>query len=102
MRKEITSFDKTDQMEEIKKQIDELIRRCTRERIPIFISACYKNTPKDSLYYNNMVGTVSNGIVLKKDYFPHYVNIQNGFQTIPPREMDEINMEDVVMPDAEG
>lgn len=95
MNQKVTPYDRTDEFNvSLRPKIDEIKKICNRLKIPIYISVCYKNNNKGSLYYNDMVGSWTNGIVLRDDYFPDYVNIQNGFKTVPPHDGDEIDMSD--------
>lgn len=77
---------------ELKKKIREIKEICQKEKIPMFISLCYRNTDEKSFYYDDMIGSKSNGIILKDDRFRNYVNITNGFNTVPP--MKKIEMDD--------
>lgn len=78
----------------IKEKVQELKNLCQEHQIPMFISMCYKNTPKDSFYYNDVVGSKSNNINLTNDLFKHYVNINNGFTTIPKSTKLSISYDD--------
>lgn len=90
----ITPFDSTEEFETyVAPRIQELIRVCNQLKIPIFISSCYKNTAKESTYFTDLSGSRSLGFFLKDDYFPDYINIQNGFKTVLPREEEEIPMD---------
>ena len=78
-------FNKEEVVEnELKKKIKEIKEICQKEKIPMFISLCYRNTDEKSYYYDDMIGSKSNGIILKDDRFRNYVNITNGFKTILP------------------
>lgn len=89
----ITEFDNSDIFQcEIEKRMEELKILCNKYRIPMFISMCIKNDKNGSVYKSDMVGTVSNEIYLKDDKIPHYVNVLNGFDTVPPQTDFEIEM----------
>lgn len=80
----MTKYDKVKYYEkELKEKVDEIVRICNREKIPMFFTACVKNNTRGSLYQNEMVGTHVNNIELKDDKFPDLVNVMNGFTTVP-------------------
>ena len=90
--KPITRFDKTEEYEsEIIDLITQLRISCNRNKIPMFVSICIKNDEHGSLYKNEMVGAASSGINLKDDKLVGFVNVINGFDTVPKREEIEID-----------
>ena len=90
----MTEFDKRDIYEKmIKDKVYELKLLCNRERIPMFFSACVENSKKGSTYESEIVGSCSNGIELKKDLIPKYINVYNGFDTVPHDEVLELEMD---------
>jgi hypothetical protein len=87
-------FDKTDVFEtEIQEKIDEILRICNRERIPMFFCAAVKNSPEGTEYRKEMFATSSNNILLKEDFIPKFLNVTNGFITVPPTEIVEIDFD---------
>lgn len=89
-----TIFDKTEVFDEsIAPKIEEIIQICNREHIPIFISACVKNTEESSEYKTDMFASASNNIHLKNDLIPRFVNVTNGFTTIPPTDIIDIDFD---------
>jgi hypothetical protein len=94
MQGKITPYDCTSEFEsEIKPKINELKKVCNRLKIPMYVSVCYKNNKKESTYYNDTVGSWSNGVILTTDLLPDYMNVQNGFRTVPPQEEEEVDMD---------
>ena len=92
--KPITCFDKTGEYEsEIIDLITQLRIACNRNKIPMFISVCIKNNEHGSLYKKEMVGAASSGINLKDDKLVGFVNVLNGFNTVPKREEMEIDFD---------
>lgn len=90
--KENTVFDKTEfYSKEISDKVDELVRICTREKMPMFISICVKNDDKETEYKNDMVSAYPLEVHLKDDMIPRFVNILNGFVTTPKK--DELEVE---------
>lgn len=83
-------FDKTEIYENgIIDIVNKLRAECNRNGIPMFVSLCIKNTPKESVYKNEMVSAASSGINLTDDKFIDFVNVLNGFTTIPKKtELD--------------
>ena len=65
---------------------------CVREKIPMLVSLCYKNTNDKSFYRNEIVSSRSNNIFLADDKFKDFTNVINGFTTIPKR--NELLLED--------
>ena len=89
-----TNYDKTDTYEEqIQEKIQEILRICNKEQIPIFISVAVKNGEKGTKYINDMYASATNDVFLKDDYFPNYINVSNGFRTIPPSKVVEIDFD---------
>ena len=90
----LTTFDKTSEYSnEIEEKVTELIQLCNKERLPMFLAIAVKNSEEGTEYVNELFSSVSNNIYLKEDYIPHFVNITNGFTTIPPAEDIEIEFE---------
>jgi len=88
-----TKFDKRKIYEdEIAEVVMELKLLCNKYKLPMFVSVCVKNG-KETEYVSDMVGSASNDIFLQDDKIPKYVNILNGFDTVPPNEILEIEMD---------
>ena len=82
------NFDKTEEFnKEIRPILDRLMISCCKLGIPAFFSACYKNTIDHSDYFHDFSGTESKGMNLAEDLFRSYVNVTNGFDTIPPSDV---------------
>lgn len=94
--KNVNNFDKT---EEYEKEIMDLIAKlriaCNRNKIPMFVSVCVKNDEHNSIYKSEMIGTASAGRKLTDDKIIKFVNVLNGFETIPKREDPLYNFEEV-------
>lgn len=89
-----TKFDKTEIYDtRIQEKVDELVQICNREHIPLFVAACVKNDENDSEYRIDMYASASNQIMLKKDFLPKFVNVTNGFTTIPPADIVDIDFD---------
>lgn len=88
---ENTIFDKTDfYSKEIASKVDELVKICTREKMPMFISVCVKNDENNTEYKNDMVSAYPLDVRLNDDMIPRFVNILNGFITTPKKDDLEI------------
>lgn len=80
------NFDKTAAYENnIIDIVNKLRAECSRNGIPMFVSVCIKNTPKETIYKNEMVSAVSSGVNLTDDKFIDFVNVLNGFTTVPKK-----------------
>lgn len=80
-------FDKTEEFDnEVLDLMVKLRIACNRNKIPMFISVCVKNDEAGSTYKNEMVGTTSAGLKLTDDKIVKFVNVLNGFDTIPHRD----------------
>lgn len=94
-------FNKEDILENVlKSKIEEIKQICYNEKIPFFISLCYKNTNDTSCYYNEVMGSRASNLYLVDDKFKDYINIVNGFITIPKRNeltIDEETMNDLLL-----
>lgn len=87
-------FDKSDIYEKvIKEKITELKKLCNQERMPMFIAVCTENSKDGTHYEADIVGSYSSNIILKEDLIPKFINVFNGFDTVPPEETIEIEMD---------
>lgn len=94
--KNISHFDKTKEYEEeILDLVTKLRIACNRNKIPMFVSVCIKNNDKETVYKNDMVGAASSGIKLKDDKLVKFVNVLNGFNTVPKNLVDEFDFDDM-------
>lgn len=77
---------------EILEKVYELKLLCNKHRLPMFVSVCVKNDNNESKYVSEMVGSQSNNVILKNDLIPKFVNVLNGFDTIPKQEILEVEI----------
>lgn len=83
-----TQYDKKDIFNStINSKIQELIQLCNAEQLPIFISVAVANNSEETEYCNDMFASATNDIFLKDDKFPDFVNVMNGFRTVPPSKI---------------
>lgn len=88
-----TEFNKEDLYnKELLEKVYELKLLCNQYRMPMFISICVENDSKGTKYISEMVGSYSNDVKLKNDLIPKYVNVLNGFDTVPKQEILEIEI----------
>lgn len=81
----IKSFDKEEIFEtKIKPLLQEITSICSANDIPMFFSACVKETGTNSEYKNECVSPQSHGMNLSNDHFSDYIGVTLGFNTIPP------------------
>lgn len=85
-------------MREIHPLLFKMKKVCNRLAMPFFFSVCVENRNNGSVYYSDMLASVSNYIFLNRDIFPDLVNIVNGFEPIK-REALEIDMDDFLVCD---
>lgn len=94
------NFDKTNEYDtKLSGMMREMIKYCSVNGIPVFISACIKNDNKESVYRSDMVSAASAGVNLTDDRLIRYVNVLNGFDTVPPA--DKMKMDDSLWDEAE-
>ena len=87
-----TNYDKKEEFEtQLREKVQEILKICNKEQIPVFISFAVKNDEKKTEYINEMFPSATNDIFLKNDYFPNFVNVINGFRTVPPQKIVEID-----------
>lgn len=92
--KSLTCFDKTDVYNnEIIDLVTKLSIACNRNKIPLFVSVCVKNDEHGTVYKNEMISAVSSGIHLKDDKLVGFVNVLNGFVTVPKKEELEVDFD---------
>lgn len=88
-------FNKSDIYDKvIKEKITELKKLCNQERMPMFVAVCTENTEKGTRYEADIVGSYSNDIILKNDLIPKFINVFNGFDTVPHEDVTEILVDD--------
>ena len=89
-----TEFDKTDVFNStINEKVQELIQLCNAEQMPIFVSIAVANNASGTEYRNDMFASATNDIFLKDDKFPDFVNVMNGFRTVPPSKIVVIDVD---------
>jgi len=87
-------FDRTKEYEEeIVDLVFKLRSTCNRVGIPMFLSMCVKNDEHETVYKNEMVGAASTGIKLTDDKLVKFVNVLNGFDTVPKAVEEEYEFE---------
>ena len=87
-------FDKTEEYNKILSGLmHNVIKYCSANGIPVFISACIKNDKDGSLYKSDMVSAASADIKLKDDKLVKFVNVLNGFDTVPKHDDIEMNFD---------
>ena len=85
-------FDKTKEYDsKLAGMIHELIKYCSVNGIPLFVSACIKNDEKESIYKSDMVSAASAGVKLTDDRLVRFVNVLNGFDTVPVAEKMKVD-----------
>lgn len=96
----MTVYDKQEfYKEEIANKVSELKLLCMQQKIPYYMAFAVANNEEDTEYVTEALIPFSNNIQLKRDRFPDYINIGNGFtttpyvNTIPEIDIDMINME---------
>jgi len=78
----------------IAEKVKELSALCYQHGIPVFISAAVANTDDGkTAYRNELVSAEKAGVSLTDDQISRHVNVLNGFETVLPSIMDEINMD---------
>lgn len=87
-------FDKTEEYDKVlSKLMHDVIKYCSANGIPVFISACVKNDKKESVYKSDMVSAVSADVKLTDDKLVKFVNVLNGFDTVPKHDDIEMNFD---------
>lgn len=75
----VTEYDKTSvYKKQIVPLIEDIVKVCTKEKIPMFISLAPKSTTDETTYYNDGVLTGSLGITLHEDEFEKYLGVLHG------------------------
>ncbi len=89
-----TCFDYTSiYKKELDNKIKEIEKICNNNKIPFFISLCTFNDENITKYENTLVSPYKHELKITDDYFPKYVNVVNGFSTVPPADVLEINFD---------
>jgi hypothetical protein len=98
MKNNITKYDKTEiyENEGIVDLMVKLKQKCGKFDIPMIVTFALKNDENGTEYKTEMISAVSSGINLKEDRFVKFVNVMNGFDTIPHKEEMNFNVEDLL------
>lgn len=79
------SYDKKEIFKkQIQKKADELSELCKSFGVVSFMSFCLKDDGEETEYKNYIHGSVSNNVRLANDNIRGYINVTNGFMTVPP------------------
>lgn len=72
----------------IKEKVEEIIKLCNRNDISVFMSFCVANDPEKGTtdYANEYLSPGQKNLELENDYFADFVNVLNGFRTVPHKE----------------
>lgn len=90
----ITKYNKKNTYEqEIYNKVNELKLLCNQEKIPMFFACAISSTEKKTVYETEYISAASNDIILKDDKIADFINVVNGFDTVPPKEIIEIEYE---------
>ena len=83
---------------EIKEKVDELVKLCNRNNIVVFMSFCLANDPEKgtSEYTHEYLSPGQKNIELEEDHFADYINVLNGFRTVPFKEtvFEDLDLEE--------
>lgn len=83
------SFDKEAQYKDrLAEKIREIKIICNELAIPFVFSACIKSDKDGCEYVNEMLSPDFLQLEVNDNRFIHYMNVMNGFMTIPPRNQD--------------
>ena len=95
---ELTKYDKTEiyETEGIIDLLFKLKQQCGKNGIPMIVTVAIKNDENGTEYKTEMVSAVSSGINLKEDRFVKFVNVMNGFDTMPHKEEMNINLDELL------
>lgn len=92
----ITNYNRQpDYDSKIKPVLTELMLLCSELSIPAFISLAVQNDMDKTIYVNDMISAPNLGITLKENKFFDYVNILNGFITVPEQRDFSIHFDTV-------
>ena len=95
MNQEVTEFNREECFEEnIQQTVEELVLKLKHYNLPFGLVVAVKNSKKATKYITELNGAVPMGLRLTDDKFPEIINVMRGFQTVPPAEMTEMEMDD--------
>lgn len=105
MKGQITEFDHSKEYEKkLSELVHEVVKICNRNDIPCLLTFCIKNNEEESKYVTEYLSPGQKMQHLKTDYFAGFVNVLNGFRTVPFEEEvfedleiseDELNFESI-------
>lgn len=76
--------------------LQNLIDLCSIYEIPLFVTACIRNSCDSSEYVTDMVSPDVRGIILKEDHFPKHLAVLRGYDVhLPSQSSFAPRMEDM-------
>ena len=76
--------------------LQNLIDLCSIYEIPLFVTACIRNSCDSSEYVTDMVSPDVRGIILKEDHFPKHLAVLRGYDVhLPGQSSFAPRMEDM-------
>lgn len=89
---------------DIKKKINELMELCQMYHAPLYTSVVFENTEDTTEYYTQVFSAKAHGIELADDQIEKHILISNGFEAVPKREYNELDMDEILgqLPSEEG
>lgn len=75
---------------EIEPYLNKIIKICNEEKIPIFFTLAASNSDAETKYETKTLSPDVLGVELKENNFPEFINVMNGFNTVPPRTILEM------------
>lgn len=94
MKQEVTEFNREECFEKnIQETVEELVLKLKHYNLPFGLVVAVKNSKDATKYVIELNGAVPMGLRLADDKFPEIINVMRGFQTIPPAEMTEMEMD---------
>ena len=76
---------------EIVPLMEALLKVCNEQQVPIFISVASKNSEEGTSYELISLSPDVLGVSLADNKFSKFVNVMNGFETVPPRTILELD-----------
>ena len=89
-KKAISVFDKKDVYEqEIAPIVKELLRACSINDVPVFVSCCVANSEEKAEYKHEMLAPEVRNLKLSDDLFMKFTAVTLGFETVLKNEIPE-------------
>lgn len=71
---------------EIKEYVKEILLKCSKHHIPVFMTFAVADNEKGTTYINEMLSAAGEGRILHNDQIVKHALVSGGFEVVPKKE----------------